>query len=146
MDESHVINENRVLDPSTRFLSNYNDSVVRRRSEWDCQCPASFVGGKLTVSQSPEKLADANAGVGSLANALIEWREATVSSPPDNNALTDPGIHRFLGDADDEFAKVLADGVNIQSRFVAEPVLGREGKGFMRSKGVSDIVESKEQS
>ena len=40
------------------------------------------------------------------------------------------------------FAEALAEGVNIQPRFVAEPRYARTGVGFMRSVGVTEIAKA----
>lgn len=42
-------------------------------------------------------------------------------------------------------AEILAEGLKIQPRFLAEPRYARTGVGFMRSAGVSEMVEAKKQ-
>jgi len=43
------------------------------------------------------------------------------------------------------FQQVLKEGLAIQDRFSAEPVYARTGKGYLKSVGVSEIAEAKEQ-
>lgn len=43
------------------------------------------------------------------------------------------------------FQQVLKEGLVIQDRFSAEPVYARTGKGYLKSVGVSEIAEAKEQ-
>jgi len=43
------------------------------------------------------------------------------------------------------FQQLLKEGLAIQDRFSAEPVYARTGKGYLKSVGVSEIAEAKEQ-
>ena len=43
------------------------------------------------------------------------------------------------------FQQVLKEGLAIQERFSAEPVYARTGKGYLKSVGVSEIAEAKEE-
>lgn len=40
---------------------------------------------------------------------------------------------------DPAFQRVLADALEIQDRFVAEPVYSKTGKGFLKSAGVKEL-------
>ena len=43
------------------------------------------------------------------------------------------------------FLEVMAEALAIQDRFSAEPVYAKTGKGYLKSAGVSEIQEAKEQ-
>lgn len=43
------------------------------------------------------------------------------------------------------FQQVLKEGLAIQDRFSAEPVYARTGKGYLKSVGISEIAEAKEE-
>ncbi len=43
------------------------------------------------------------------------------------------------------FQQVLKEGLAIQDRFSAEPVYARTGNGYLKSVGVSEISEAKEE-
>jgi hypothetical protein len=43
------------------------------------------------------------------------------------------------------FQQVLKEGLAIQDRFSSEPVYARTGKGYLKSVGISEIAEAKEQ-
>ena len=45
---------------------------------------------------------------------------------------------------DPVFQRVLADGLEMQDRFSAEPVYARTGKGYLKSAGVEEIKAAKE--
>ena len=45
--------------------------------------------------------------------------------------------------ADPVFRRVLADSLDIQDRFSAEPVYARTGTGFLKSEGVQPMQEIK---
>ncbi len=42
------------------------------------------------------------------------------------------------------FLEVMADALAIQDRFVAEPLYGKTGKGFLKSAGVHELKKIKE--
>lgn len=46
---------------------------------------------------------------------------------------------------DPVFRRVLEDALAIQDRFSAEPVYARTGKGYLKSAGVEEIKEAKDQ-
>ncbi len=41
------------------------------------------------------------------------------------------------------FRRVMKDGLKIQDRFAAEPVLARTGKGYLKSEGVGTLQRIK---
>lgn len=43
------------------------------------------------------------------------------------------------------FLEVMAEALAIQDRFSAEPVYAKTGKGYLKSVGVSELLELKEQ-
>lgn len=43
------------------------------------------------------------------------------------------------------FQELMAEGLAMQDRFAAEPVYAKTGKGFLKSVGVTEIRELKEQ-
>lgn len=43
------------------------------------------------------------------------------------------------------FLAVMKDALAIQDRFAAEPVYAKTGKGFLRSAGVEEIKQAKDQ-
>lgn len=45
---------------------------------------------------------------------------------------------------DPVFRRVLADALEIQDRFSAEPVYAKTGKGFLKSAGVGELKRIKE--
>jgi len=53
-------------------------------------------------------------------------------------SMVDP---KLLGDP--VFQRVMADALAIQSRFAAEPVYARTGKGHLESDGVAELQRSK---
>jgi hypothetical protein len=44
---------------------------------------------------------------------------------------------------DPDFMRVIEDALDIQNRFVAEPVFARTGKGYLKSVGVAEIKAAK---
>lgn len=46
---------------------------------------------------------------------------------------------------DPTFQRVLAEGLAIQDRFSAEPVYAKTGKGYLKSAGVEELKNVKEQ-
>jgi hypothetical protein len=42
------------------------------------------------------------------------------------------------------FRELMAEGLAIQDRFVAEPVYAKTGKGFLKSAGVEELKKIKE--
>lgn len=41
------------------------------------------------------------------------------------------------------FKRIMKDGIKIQDRFAAEPVLARTGKGYLRSEGIGTLQRIK---
>ena len=57
-----------------------------------------------------------------------------------------PTAQRKIDFSDNPLAqRILKEGLAIQDRFSAEPVYARTGKGYLKSVGVSEIAEAKEQ-
>ena len=46
---------------------------------------------------------------------------------------------------DPVLARLLEDGLAIQDRFIAEPMLKTTGKGYLKSRGVQGLVEDAEE-
>jgi hypothetical protein len=44
---------------------------------------------------------------------------------------------------DPAFQRVLADALDIQDRFAAEPIYSKTGKGFLKSAGVKELQDIK---
>ena len=46
--------------------------------------------------------------------------------------------------ADPHFQELVAEGLRIQHRFLAEPVYAKTGKGYLKSEGVEELQRLKE--
>jgi hypothetical protein len=54
-------------------------------------------------------------------------------------------IHDAVPSVDPILARILEDGLAIQDRFIAEPMLKMTGKGYLKSRGVQGLIEDAEE-
>jgi hypothetical protein len=57
----------------------------------------------------------------------------------------DVETHDAVPSVDPILARILEDGLAIQDRFIAEPMLKMTGKGYLKSRGVQGLIEDAEE-